>query len=157
MDHPERGTPAHQPLHGFGNRAHIVFVTVCTKDRKNILASDAIHRHLVDIWSGSKQWLVGKYVILPDHIHLFCAPAQYEAENVRDWVKYWKAVSALHWPIEIDKPIWQSQAWDTQLRKGDSYSEKWRYVQNNPVRHRLVDNARDWPYQGELNKLQWHD
>jgi hypothetical protein len=28
---------------------------------------------------------------------------------------------------------------------------------NNPVRHGYVAHAEDWPYQGELNVLQWHD
>ncbi|MFL6519487.1 MAG: hypothetical protein ACJ8NS_04645 [Chthoniobacterales bacterium] len=26
---------------------------------------------------------------------------------------------------------------------------------NNPVRHGLVKNAEDWPYQGVLNELRW--
>jgi hypothetical protein len=38
-----------------------------------------------------------------------------------------------------------------------SYAEKRQYVSNNPVRHGYVRRAEDWPYQGELNVLEWHD
>ena len=62
-----------------------------------------------------------------------------------------------HWPRREETPLWQSEYWDRQLRRGDSYAEKWEYVVNNPVRHGLVKNAAAWPYQGELNILEWHD
>ena len=45
--------------------------------------------------------------------------------------------------------------WDRRLRDSDSYEEKWEYIRNNPVRHKLVTRAEDWPYQGELNVLKW--
>ena len=47
--------------------------------------------------------------------------------------------------------------WDRQLRRADSHAAKWEYVRNNPVRHGHVENLDDWPYQGELNILEWHD
>jgi hypothetical protein len=33
--------------------------------------------------------------------------------------------------------------------------DKWSYVRENPVRAGLVARAEDWPYQGELNVLDW--
>jgi REP element-mobilizing transposase RayT len=52
-------------------------------------------------------------------------------------------------------PLWQRHFWDTQLRKGESYDEKWEYVVKNPVRAGLAKQSQDWPYQGELNALAW--
>jgi REP element-mobilizing transposase RayT len=57
----------------------------------------------------------------------------------------------------MDLPIWQVDFWDTQLRKSENYGSKCEYVKNNPVRAGLVTNANEWPYQGEINVLQWHD
>ena len=54
-------------------------------------------------------------------------------------------------------PLWQRDCWDRQLRTGESYTQKWEYVRNNPVRKGLVACADDWPYQGELNVLEWHE
>mgnify|MGYP003875432317 CR=1 FL=1 len=53
--------------------------------------------------------------------------------------------------------FWQRDFWDTQLRRGESYSAKWKYVRHNPVRAGLVPSADLWPYQGELNVLRWHE
>lgn len=55
----------------------------------------------------------------------------------------------------MEHPIWERHFWDRQLRRGESYSEKWQYVVTNPVRAGLVQRVADWPYQGELNVLPW--
>jgi putative transposase len=50
---------------------------------------------------------------------------------------------------------WQSRHWDTRLRRSESYTEKWNYIRENPVKAGLVKNADDWPYQGMMNVLPW--
>ena len=54
-------------------------------------------------------------------------------------------------------PILQRDYWDRQLRRNESYSQKWKYVVNNPVRYGYVAHAEDWYFQGELNVLSWYD
>jgi REP element-mobilizing transposase RayT len=51
-----------------------VFVTVCTKHRAKWLTSSEAHRLLVASWTQADAWLVGDYVLMPDHLHLFAAP-----------------------------------------------------------------------------------
>jgi REP element-mobilizing transposase RayT len=63
--------------------------------------------------------------------------------------------SARHWPNPDHAPVWQRHFWDRQLRKSESYDQKWQYVIENPVRAGLVTKPEDWPYQGELNVLRW--
>jgi hypothetical protein len=46
-----------------------------------------------------------------------------------------------------------AELWDRQMRSSDEYDQKWLYVQNNPVRHGLVENADEWPFQGAINIL----
>ena len=94
---------------------------------------------------------------MPDHLHLFCMPAVRDPENVRAWVAYWKSRSSARWPRPGEQPVWQREAWDRQVRRGESYAAKWEYVRNNPVRAGLVACADDWPCQGELNQLVWHE
>ncbi len=36
---------------------------------------------------------------------------------------------------------------------GESYSQKWDYVRENPVRAGLVKRAEDWPYAGALLQI----
>jgi putative transposase len=71
--------------------------------------------------------------------------------------KKWKAHVSRRWPYRENEPIWERSFWDHQLRNGDSYDVKWLYVRNNPVRHGLVEKADDWPFQGKVNDLAWHD
>src|SRR4029077_13534604 len=46
--------------------------------------------------------------------------------------------------------LWQPGFFDHVLRNDESYSQKWEYVRENPVRAGLVVRADEWPYQGEL-------
>ena len=49
--------------------------------------------------------------------------------------------------------IWQSEFFDHVLRSSESYSQKWDYVRENPVRAGLVTDADAWPYQGVIEDL----
>ena len=39
------------------------------------------------------------------------------------------------------RPLWQSEFFDHVIRSADSYTEKWNYVRENPVRAGLVATA----------------
>jgi len=150
-----RRHPVHVPLVERHNEPTIVFLTACSKDRKRIFASADVAPVVIDAWSQAKSWLVGRYVIMPDHIHLFCAPGINPIEPLDQWVRYWKNVASKNWPRLDEHPIWQRDFWDTQLRRHENYDEKWDYVLENPVRAGLVSKSEDWPFQGELNVLEW--
>jgi len=152
-----RKRPSHMPLVTPVNRAVLVSLTVCTKDRKPILATPEVHATLVHAWTDARRWRVGRYVLLPDHVHLFCAPASEPPEPLAIWVRYWKSRASMHWPCPEQQPVWQADFWDTQLRRDEGYAAKWEYVRHNPVRAGLAARPDDWPHQGELNVLRWYD
>ncbi len=108
-------------------------------------------------WTMAQRWSVGRWVVMPNHVHLFCSPATNPTEPLTSWVRYWKSEASRHWPRPSVLPLWQRDYWDTQLRTGDSYALKWDYVRRNPVREGLVERPEDWPYQGEENVLTWLD
>ena len=84
-------------------------------------------------------------------------PNTYPPQPLKKWVSFWRNQVTRVWPQRNQTPIWQRDYWDRQLRRHESYSQKWNYVVNNPVRHGYVAHAEDWPFQGELNVLSWHD
>ena len=139
--------------------APVYLVTFCTADRVNLLANDSVHAAFCEYAEKAAPLgiAIGRYVIMPDHIHLFCTPAVHEYPTITKWIKYWKTLVSRQWPNPAQQPIWQQNFWDTQLRTDESYSEKWNYVKNNPVRHGLVTCADQWKFQGELESLFWHD
>ena len=151
---PQRHRPAHPAVVERLDRPTIVFVTVCTANRKAILANEACAATILNAWRRADSWLVGRYVIMPDHVHLFCAPTA-TAVPLQRWVQFWKSCSSRAWPQPSDHPIWQRDFWDRQLRGEDSYAEKWEYVHANPVRHGLAPTPDAWPYAGEINVIRW--
>ena len=54
----------------------IVFLPCCTHGRSRWLADSVVHRLLREAWLAASRWKVGRYVLMPDHLHLFCAPDQ---------------------------------------------------------------------------------
>ncbi len=55
----------------------VFFITCCTQQRKPILANAKIVSILVEEWTGALErhgWVIGRYVVMPDHVHFFCAP-----------------------------------------------------------------------------------
>jgi REP element-mobilizing transposase RayT len=149
-----RKHPIHLLSFEVHNRPIFIFVTTCTAKRRAILASPSAHRAILAAWAMASTWLVGRYVIMPDHIHLFCAPNALDAPLLERWMRFWKSL-ATRTMGKTGGAVWQLHPWDRQLRSGESYGDKWEYVRNNPVRHGYVTSADDWPYQGELNVLRW--
>jgi len=154
---PERRTPVHCPPIEQFNTSVIVFVTVCTHARKAILARPDVHTVLVEVWRTAETWRVGRYVLMPDHLHLFCAPASSEFTALTKWIQFWKSRASQRWPRRGEHPVWQKSFWDTQLRCGESYEAKWEYVRRNPVRKNLVSRVEDWPFAGEMCRLEWSE
>ena len=154
MESDGRKHPIHLPSLSRFNTPIIVFLTVCTKNRKAILANKSAHELLCQTWQIRPTWIIGRYMIMPDHVHLFCAPASLDPMPLKAWAKFWKSHAAWHW-FENNTPIWQRDFWDKQLRRSENYEQKWEYVLQNPVRAGLVARAQSWPYQGELNILEW--
>ena len=234
---PQRRHPSRNSvMTHLDNRAIMLYVTVVTGKRNAMLADKAVQDCIVAAWKAAADWLVGRYVIMPDHIHFFCAPATYPPPDFHRWMKQWKAqvsrsfpiglragrahgrvalvatgipadtshgrvalvatetpVDTLHGrvalvatgngadaaatsaalpptddavatsaalpnvPLSRPSPLFQRDCWDRQLRTGESYVQKWEYVRNNPVRKGLVAHADEWPYQGQVNVLEWHE
>ncbi|MBT3194021.1 MAG: hypothetical protein HN341_15875 [Verrucomicrobia bacterium] len=122
-----------------------------------MLDCDAAHDVLRGIWTRSAErngWYVGDYVLMPEHVHFF-ARACSGADRMGRWVSMWKSVSsrALMKREEVSAPVWQSDYFDRYLRSGESYGEKWLYVEQNPVRAGLVTDAEQWPYRGRIHRL----
>jgi len=156
MEFKKRKYPARSDYFFKVNRNNLIDLTICTQGRKRILDNPAAHSMVLSAWQVADQWLVGKYVLMPDHIHLLCAPKSIASCSLENWIKYWKTICSKNWYREDDKPLWQKAKWDKRLRKGDSYSSKSQYILDNPVRANLVRFYKQWPYSGEVEKFTWH-
>lgn len=136
----------------------IYFFTACTAQRRAILNDEVSHRCLRSIWeqaAARNGWYVGRYVLMPDHVHFFASPSA-SARSRAEWLKLWKSISAreLAMAFRIEPPIWQPDTFDHVMRSRESYAAKWEYVRLNPVRRGLVADSKDWAWQGEIHRLE---
>lgn len=122
---------------------------------------------------------LGRYVIMPEHIHLFVRGShEFQLGLWMRGLKRALGVAVVavavigdrggksEWRVSrpaaaggrhLQQParraatvIWQRGFFDHLLRNSESYSQKWNYVEQNPVRAGLVEKAEDWPYAGEI-------
>ena len=139
------------------DRVPIYFVTTCTSERRAVLACDAVHDALKCFAaSGPDQggW-IGAYVLMPDHLHLFVALDETQT-NLSKWMKALKAaLSAALRANGHSPPYWQKGFFDHVLRSDESYSAKWDYVRDNPVRAARVSEPSEWPYLGQIFDLDY--
>lgn len=130
----------------------LYFVTFCTHERQQFLAKDKIHTAFVLFAKRAARNFniaVGRYVIMPDHVHLFVRGDH--TFRLGTWIGTLKQALAKAATLSRTKgQIWEEGFFDHVLRSDESYSQKWNYVRQNPVRASLVRLAADWPYQGEI-------
>ena len=131
------------------------FVTCCTRNRRAILATEELHHAFIDFAQRAQQVhdiAIGRYVIMPDHLHLFVASG--DDFELGRWVGTLKRILAKKVPSNgAPNAVWQRGFFDHVLRSSESYSEKWEYVRQNPVRAGLVSLAEDWSFAGEICDL----
>jgi putative transposase len=150
-DHSGRRNPATGVLIS-RDRPTILFLTVCTLHRRLGLAQPKAHESLVQVWTEADAWSVGAYVLMPDHMHLFCAPKREEV-TIEQWIVFWKRQFRRRCGSRV--PRFQSRGFHHRLRRDENYHQKWEYVRANPVRAGFVKTPEEWPYHGILNHLPW--
>jgi REP element-mobilizing transposase RayT len=135
----------------------IYFITICVAKRRPLLNNDAAFAVLRSEWEGAPSrygWSVGRFVVMPDHVHFFCVcdETSQGGKSLSDFVggfQQWTAKAILR-NFGLSAPLWQREFFDHLLRSDESYGSKWTYVRENPVRAGLAQSPEDWPYAGEI-------
>ena len=91
---------------------------------------------------------------MPDHVHFFCR-AELATKPLTTFMQKWKQWSSKRMvrELQVMGRVWQEEFFDHVFRSSESYSHKWDYVKENPVRAGLVEKSDDWPWQGEIEAL----
>ena len=135
------------------SEAGAYFITICTKDRKNLFgtavgasiarpqpiplspygtiadtAIQNIHVHYPAVQ-------VDNYVIMPNHIHLLLRITNSEsgrpmvAPTISTVIQQFKGVVTK----QLGFPVWQKLFYDHIIRNQCDYREIWNYIDNNPA------------------------
>ena len=135
------------------------FITVCTDKKKSILAvfepgeegrqpkikptelgsmtesvlQELTHRYGFDLYA---------YVVMPNHVHLLISPGK-SGMTVGKFIGAWKSVVSNRWQkvctsrgVVMGK-LWQRNYYDHVIRKETDFLEKWKYIEENPVKWQM--------------------
>jgi putative transposase len=147
------------------SNAPVYFVTFKTHTRARLLAKPEVHEAFIEYCRRAADFRigVGRYVVMPDHIHLFVCFGIGCTTTLGVWIKGLKrdldrvllsmGSNPLQFAGQKLSSFWQPGFNDHVLRNDESYAEKWEYVFQNPVRAGLVVQAENWPYAGEIVRI----
>ena len=119
------------------------FITICTRPKYlNQLCltekSDFILRS-AERYHRLHRWHCSLILLMPDHLHaLIQVPERYKLTHV---IASWKGYIARNLNIR-----WHRGFFDHRIRRSESLTEKWKYIEMNPVRAGLVFQPEHWPY-----------
>jgi len=98
----------------------LYFVTFNTYKRQKLLTNTHVHNALICFSHQGEVLGIGRYVIMPDHVHLFVRGNLDFA--LRHWVRMLKRV--LSRVIAVAPPHWQKGFFDHLIRHSESDVEK---------------------------------
>ena len=159
MDLPKRKHPRLKYYDYSSNGCY--FVTICVKDRKNLLSSIIVGRdahippqielsaigeitnkyirNIENVYDGVS---IENCVIMPNHIHLLLL--FYSSQSDDGGMK--ASRPTLHTIVrslktmvtkEIGYPIWQDSYYEHVIQTEEGYLEAWQYIDENPLKYVL--------------------
>lgn len=138
-------------------RSGYYFITICVKDKRNILwdakpvgaicnrpsystLGDIIAREMMTLSNTYDGLVVDKYVIMPNHIHMIIVVnhndgqshdrSEYNSPTVSRAIKLFKSSVTK----QIGFSIWQKSFYDHIIRDETDYLTKCNYIDTNPAR-----------------------
>ncbi|MEE9368463.1 MAG: transposase [Pontiella sp.] len=149
---PERNHLKRIPVWIPSDQRVIYFVTACCLDRRKVFTSDSAVKITLESLikcATATEWHVPQICFMPDHVHLMLLPMREREQKLSLLMQRWKSSSKQRLNrAGIEDDIWQREFFDRLLRSDESLTDKWRYVEMNPVRAGLSSAPEDYPYLG---------
>jgi REP element-mobilizing transposase RayT len=99
------------------------------------------------------RYLLLRWVVMPNHVHAMIE--QREGFPLESIVHSWKSFTA----NEINRLesrrglLWAADYFDRYIRDGDHYQNAASYIENNPVKAKLVTSAELWRYSSAFQEM----
>ena len=128
------------------NTGQTYMITTETWGRCSLFQAERWAKLLIDTFYHYRggAYLLHEFVIMPDHTHVLITP-QTSLEKAVQFIKggfSYRAKKELGSNLEV----WQTGFQDHRIRDANDYSSHVVYIHNNPVKERLCEHPRDFPY-----------
>ncbi len=126
-----------------------------------IRVSNLLVRH-IDVLRGAFKTVkqnhpfeINAIVVLPDHLHCLLTLPAHDTDYSLRWSLIKAAFSRQLPKTEIirlsrakkgERGIWQRRFWEHTIRDERDFLYHVEYIHQNPVKHKFVTKAEDWPY-----------
>jgi REP element-mobilizing transposase RayT len=141
--------PSHQRV--------LYFITVCCFNRRTVFDNDHAVKIALESLSNcadATDWKVWQICFMPDHVHLMISPLSGREQMISKVIQRWKSSSKQRLNrAGVEGVVWQREFFDRLLRSDESLTDKWRYVEMNPVRAGLCDDPAEFRYLGAPDKI----
>ncbi len=130
---------------------NIYYLTICCDNRLSAFNDKLLFDFCLSVLKKlaieykAKLWA---YCFMPDHVHIVI-----ETRNCSKLVHDFKQKTGYHFMKKTGKKLWQKSYYDHVIRSSTGLNASIAYVLDNPVRTRLVNNYKKYPYSGstEIN------
>jgi len=128
--------------------ACIYFITTCLENVQTLFAAPILAQAMMDIIIFGRQaswyYLYG-FVVMPEHLHVALSPGEKPIAKAMQSIKGFSARKINE--IRGSKgTIWQAGYMDFPIYKMETYIQKLRYIEENPVRAGLVTKVEDYAF-----------
>jgi putative DNA methylase len=108
-------------------------------------ANAAVVHQALECFDGERYRLLA-WVVMPNHVHAMIE--QVSGYRLSDIIHTWKSYTAnvINRRSERRGRLWAPDYFDRPVRDADHYANARYYIENNPVKARLVGRPEDWPY-----------
>jgi putative transposase len=132
------------------------FFTVTLADRTSSALVDHVSalRAAFRIARHERPFIIEAIVILPEHLHVIWTLPSGDSDFPGRWrrikARFTHRLVAAGVPVNRHRngeyALWQRRFWEHTIRNEQDFERHVDYVHVNPVKHRLVSQAIDWPY-----------
>ncbi|MBT3878626.1 MAG: hypothetical protein HON76_16060 [Candidatus Scalindua sp.] len=128
------------------------FITVLTENRQNHFKETHIVEPLIMLLGETAEkehFSVTVFCFMPDHLHLLVSGLE-EQSNLKKFIKLFKQRSG-YWFKKITlRKLRYLSYYDHILRKVEAKNDIAMYILHNPVREGIVDNFKDYQFNGSF-------
>ncbi|OGV47243.1 MAG: hypothetical protein A2X46_18025 [Lentisphaerae bacterium GWF2_57_35] len=105
-----------------------------THDELGLKLLSSIH-----YYANRQLWSCYLFVLMPDHVHALLSFDH--TKGMSQTVRNWKRYHASHHGV-----LWQENFFDHRIRSEQEFSEKYAYIERNPVAKNLCATPEEWPW-----------
>ena len=108
------------------------------------------------LYSDSRSYRLLAWAIMPNHVHALIEVLDVPLALI---VRNWKTYTSRHANALLDRSgrFWQPDYFDRYIRDAEHFRKALRYIENNPVKAKLVREPHQWPWSSASHRHQTSD